>query len=1092
MADDREPPKDPSTIGRYELRGELGRGGMGIVHLAEDSRLGRLVALKVLPSQLSTNVDARERFEREARILANLNHPNIAIIHSLESDGDQQFITLERIEGETLDARIARGPIPCSEALAIGQQIVSALAAAHGKSVVHRDLKPTNIMITADERVKVLDFGLARRIAKGRDAESLRRRGPGPDAEGAARSIPQAPTIPEGGGIDAATIRIDPPAAPPDAAAGAGDATVFAPGPDTETSIGIVGTPGYMSPEQIWGQPIDARADVFAFGCVLFECLSGERSFGGPGPSERLASTLWGKPHLDGLPAETPSSVRELISDCLAMSAEDRPFTDVVRQRLQKEIELLRLQQESILPEAATATSEAAASIPRRIDAFVGRSDELGRISVALDESQIVTLTGTGGTGKSRLAIEAAGAWAESGHGVVGWVDLVRLNDPELVAETVATSIGVEIQEQISPLESLRRWFQAAPRLLVIDNCEHLVEPCADLADDLLASEGPSRILATSREALGIDGEHTISIDPLEVPSSEAVADPDALASVPSVELFLRRATSARKGFTIDASNAGAITEICRRLDGIPLAIELAATRVGALPVEQIARRLDDRFKVLTKSSRRTLPRHRTLRAAVDWSHDLLEEEERCAFRRLSVFSEGWTLEAAEEVIWRDDAERWSGLDLLTQLIEKSLIVMRPDDLDGARYSMLETIRLYAREKLEEAGEAEEFRRRHAEKFASEAAEILPRTWSSLTTEVQSRITKELGNHRIILTRGLAGENPAIACELAASLGAFWEFRGLWTEGRYFARRLLERDDVPSPTSARVALGRWAGYYSQHLGELDDARTFMEKALEVARELDDPAQIAPTLHTLGSVAQYENELDQAEACFSECREIYERTGNRSGLAAAVGNLGGIAVSRNDIEGALRLFGEAGAVFKEIGHLRGYATSLHNSGVLAQQLGHLDRASSLLEEALGIRRELDDSLGVATSLVNIATCELARGNGDRADEAMAEALPMLNQLGERYHLLNSIEGIASVAATERQWERAARLLAAARVQREKLGLPKPEAEREEIESIWREVIDALSPDARSTVKAWSEAATIDAIVRFALDRPSAES
>ena len=1054
MPEDSRTPTPPSdsenaTLGRYRLLGELGRGGMGIVHLAEDPTLGRRIALKVLPADRSDDGAARGRFEREARLLAGLNHPNIAILHSLEREGTRQFLTMEFVAGETLDDKIARGPLPWREAIALTHQIACALAAAHRQDVVHRDLKPKNIMLTEDQRVKVLDFGLARMVNDR-----------GTDETRAISDTPPDETV----------------ALP-----------VVSDAVESHSLASVAGTPGYMSPEQWLGERVEPRTDVFAFGCVLFECLTGQRLFRGKSAWERMASTLEREPDLAEISADVPAAIRSLIALCLRREPTDRPSSEEVRQRLEKEIERARVseREDGETAVAPTPTASSTCPVPRRLDSLVGREEELAEVAEALESSPLVTLLGPGGSGKTRLALEAASRQQAREDVTVIWVDLVGTAESDLIPETIARAIGLEGRGEGSTTEAIVRWFTGARRLLVLDNCEHLIDACAEISFELLAPASESGLLATSREVLGVDGELTIEVPPLPVPAEEDAGDLERLKSSPAVELFVSRARSTSRRFALREGNAAAVGEICRRLDGIPLAIELAAARVGVLSVDQIATRLDDRFQMLTKSSRRALPRHRTLRAAIDWSHDLLDEGERGIFRRLAVFAGSFSLEAAEEVIWSDEADHLNGLDVLSQLIEKSMVRMLPDDVDGARYSLLETVREYAGEKLREAGEDEEYRRRHAEYYTGIVTGTVSRSWSSKSDDAHERVGQEIDQLRAILTRGIAGENATTAMDLAAALGSYWDLHGFWTEGQLFACGLLDREELRAATLSRTELAHFAGKFAQYLGALESARVRLQESLALARELDAPKHIAAALQSIGNVAEYEGSLDEAEACYEECRGIYESLDNRAGMAAAIGNLGVVAMDRESYDDALARFDESQEIFQELGHLRGVATCLNNSGVILKTIGDFDGAVSRVEQALELRRELDDRLGVASCLHNVSEFEHERGNTLRAHEVQSEALSLKHELGERYYLLQSVESFAEFAARNGSWERAARLLAPARYQREALGLPCPEPGRTEKENLWQEIVETITPELRAEAEEQAKSITIDVLVEFAL-------
>ncbi|HYJ34504.1 MAG TPA: protein kinase, partial [Candidatus Binatia bacterium] len=508
-------------LGPYRIDGELGRGGMGVVYLARDLRLDREVAVKALPAELAANPGALERLSREARILASLDHPGIAVIHGMEETAEgARFLVLERVRGATLAARLRAGAMPISEALHVATQIAEAFQVAHEGGVIHRDLKPGNVMITANGRVKVLDFGLAR-------AERFSPASGGPGA-GA-----------DGGGRDAAE------------------------GP-------VEGTAGYVSPERLGGVE-DARADVFAFGAVLYECLTGMPAFPGGSSEDVLAAVLERDPDLTRLPEETPEPIRHLIVASLEKDPERRLGT------MDSVLALLRRGR------TAGPGSRAASSTPNNLPPertrFVGRGESLRDCESLLASGRLLTLTGTGGAGKTRLALRLASRALERARDGVWFVDLSPVAEPSRVPFAVADAMSLREQPGIPLSRTLLERLRDAEALLVLDNCEHLLEACRSLVLDLRDGCRGLTVLATSREALGLEGERSYEVPMLPVPEPSESVDPATLMRYESVELYVDRATLAAPDFALDASNAADVARTCRALDGIPLAVELAAAR---------------------------------------------------------------------------------------------------------------------------------------------------------------------------------------------------------------------------------------------------------------------------------------------------------------------------------------------------------------------------------------------------------------------------------------------------------------------------------------------------------------------------------
>ncbi len=687
-------------------------------------------------------------------------------------------------------------------------------------------------------------------------------------------------------------------------------------------------------------------------------------------------------------------------------------------------------------------------NLPIALTSFIGREREMEEIKALLKQVRLVTLTGTGGCGKTRLALEVAMEVMEDFPDGVWLVELAPLKETELVVQTVASALGVKEEAQRSLLETLTDFLKPKKLLLLLDNCEHLVGTCAQLMERLLQVCPNLWVLATSREGLRIAGEQIYRVPPLSVPNLTPLPSLGQLMQYESVRLFVDRARLVRPSFSVNDQNASAVAEICYRLDGIPLAIELAAALVRGLTVEEIAQRLSDRFRLLTAGTRTALPKHQTLRAAIDWSYELLSRAERALFRRLSVFAGGWALEGAEAV---GAGKLPEGSEVRTEevwglmmgLIDKSLVVME----EGmGRYQMLETLREYGQERLQEAGEAEETRKKHLEFFLGLAERAEEELQGTQQREWLERLEKEQDNFRAALSYGLERE-PEKALKLAAALWRFWDIHSNFTEGRSWLERALEKGmSAPAPVRAK-ALNR-AGVMAWRQGDHAAAQALLEESLTLFRELGDQRGIANVLNYSGNIAWAQGDLERAKALHEESLAIRRALGDQGGIASSLGNLGNIAWAQGDYERAKVLYEECLALFRELGNQWGVANVLNNLGVVVRAQGDYGRARVLLEESLMLFRELGSQWGIA----------------------------------------NALEELAKLAGVKGQRERAVRLLGAAESLREAIGAPMYLPERSDYEQIVTELRFALGDEAFAV--AWEEGRTmtLEQAIAYALEHP----
>jgi len=597
------------------------------------------------------------------------------------------------------------------------------------------------------------------------------------------------------------------------------------------------------------------------------------------------------------------------------------------------------------------------------LSSFVGREKELAEVKRLLEDNRLLTLTGSGGCGKTRLALEvAAGELAEGFEDGVWLVELAPLADPSLVAQAVAFTLKVREQPGRSLTGTLSDHLGSRKLLLVLDNCEHLIEACAALADALLRSGPELRVLATSREALGITGEVAWPVPSLSLPDLRRLPEVESLTLYESARLFVERAAAVNPSFALTEHNAAAVAQVCYRLDGIPLALELAAAKAKVLSVEQIVERLDDSFGLLAAGGRTAMPRHKTLRATMDWSHELLSEEERALFRRLSVFAGGFALEAAESVCAGGVLERGGVLDSLTHLVDKSLVVARERDGE-ARYRLLETVRQYAREKLSESGEAGQVRERQAGYYLALAREAEPELKGERQVAWLERLELEHDNLRAAMRWLLARGEPGEAAGLGWALWLFWGIRGHFAEGRRWMEQALSAKGSTMPASARAEALFVAGMMANYQGDHAAAEPLVEESLELFRKLGDRSGVAYALSNAGFAASGQGRHQEAIARNEEAVDLFLEAEEKWGAAIQLCFLAVAWRDRGDPARAKPLAEQGLALSREVGERQALCAALYTLATLAQAERDHGLARNLYEEGLVLSRELGNEADV---------------------------------------------------------------------------------------------------------------------------------
>jgi non-specific serine/threonine protein kinase len=1087
LAETLEPlrgPPMPERIGPYSILGVLGEGGMGTVYRAEQSSpRQRVVALKVVRHGLDAEL-ALERFEAEREAVGMLSHPGIArLLDAGTDESGRLYFAMELVEGSPITEYCDGHRLTTHERLALFLLACDAIHYAHRRGIIHRDLKPSNLFAAAQGPtavLKVIDFGIAKMAQ-----EPIRR--------------------------------------------------------DLTRQGHYLGTPEYMSPEQAGGAPdqLGPPSDVYALGVILYELLSGQRPYelSDLAPFDALKairetrperpSTRLGTERARGASdasgaqaAEAASRARGATPEMLRRQLEG-DLDSIVLKALRKRPEDrfgsveelaadIRRHLEGVPVEAGareaspskrqrrakTSAPAAPHNLPQPVSSFVGRAREIAEIVRQIGEGRLVTLTGVGGGGKTRLSLEVARQLLPEFRDGVWWIELAPLGDAEHIATTVIVALGIRSEAKRSAQDTLIAHLKDKRLVLVLDNCEHLIEGSASLVDAILRSAPEVRVLATSREGLRLDGEITFSVPPLALPDSITSSDLAALENVEAVQLFLGRARQARQGFTLSKTNAESILEICRRLDGIPLAIELAAARVRTLPVEEIVRRLDQRFRLLTGGARTALPHHQTLQGLIQWSYDHLTPAEQTLFQRLSMFAGGWDLEGAEAVCAGDGLDAGDALELISGLVEKSLAETdsseaRPEG--RIRYRMLETIREYARERLHESGEEARMRHRHRDHYLTLAEAAGTHALDAGEADRFSRLDAERQNLRAALEtcfEELADGGPGL--RLAHALFRYWLIRGWWEEGRTTLARALDAPGAKRRSVWRANALRSAAEFARRHGDVAECLRMCDEALTIFTEQRDRAGVAAVLAIQARIAFSRGDHEQARRAYEESLGLWREVGNHKEAAEVLSMLGAIAFDCRDPERARVLMDEALTIRRRIGNKAALVESLSNIGIVASELGEFARARDLFEECIAISRQMGNRMSLAITLGNLGILATKEGRFDEARALNRECLAMRRDLGGRSLIASSLEAFAKLAGRQDQQARATRLFGAARVLREAIGSRLSEAEERELEGLRAALRGQLGEERFAREWEAGRAATLEESIAYALSGEGQES
>lgn len=718
-------------------------------------------------------------------------------------------------------------------------------------------------------------------------------------------------------------------------------------------------------------------------------------------------------------------------------------------------------------------------NLPIQLTSFIGREREIAEVKRLLTTTRLLTLTGAGGAGKTRLSLRVAAELRGDFSDGIWFIELAPLTDPHLVPQAIAYAMGLRNESARPILDMLNEHLEAKNVLLVLDNCEHLIDACAKTAYALLRHSPRIKILASSREALNISGETAYPVPPLSIPDPQHLPPPETLSQYEAVLLFVERALSAQPAFGVTNANAPAIAQICQRLDGIPLAIELAAARIKALKPEEIAARLDDSFHLLTGGSRTAPTRQQTLRAAMDWSYSLLSQPERVLWRRLSVFSGGATLEAVEQVCIGDGIAKQDVLDLLTRLTEKSILIVDTSG-EATRYKLLEIIRQYANAKLGESGEHENAQNRHLDYFMQLAEQAEPKLVGSEQLTWFNRLDNEHDNLRTALNWSGNADRAEKGMRLGGSLYRFWLMRGFWREGYLQLDKLLKEEGAEKRTLGRGKALKVAGDMAGMIGaakisqqlfaesisilreqgvegrpwlenalgilaflfvftDLETAHAYAEETEKLCRESGNIPDLAQAFLVLGNVARWECDFPTALRHLEQTQELYQGIGDKRGMTAAINTLAWTWINQGDLDKAKHFVEQSLAISQEMGNKYHKASALMLNAIISEIRGR-DEAEQQLDQAAEKLRELENNTYLSLGLSHLGRLHLKKKHFAAAHSVLSQSLVLSHKIAAKYFIPYVMDSFAFLFSAANQPQRAAQIFGATEALRDEFGTP----------------------------------------------------
>jgi non-specific serine/threonine protein kinase len=933
-----------TTLGKYLVTDLIGQGGMATVYKGYHRELDRSVAIKVLPPHPGRDPREIERLRTEARVIARLQHPHILPLFDFDAQGDVLYLIMAFVSGGTLRDLLAAGDLPLERVEALVREVASALDYAHRQGVIHRDIKPGNILIDHEGHALLADFGIAKLL-------------------------------------DGATTLTD--------------------------LGGVVGTPAYMSPEQCQGELIDQRGDVYSLGAVVFEMLTGRPPFVSSNALALVAKHLTAPvPRVDEMRGGLPPGINDVLQQALAKQPSERhqtarafydAFAAALRDRPSAGTSAARVADVN-----AGAGDEAPTrmivehphNLPAQLTSFVGRERDVAEARQRLQQAgvRLLTLIGPGGIGKTRLSIEVGASLLSEYEDGVYFLPLAPLADEAAVIKLVAQTLNLqEALSGSSPLASIKSKIKASQMLLIFDNFEHILD-AAPLISELLAAAPGIKVLATSRESLFIYGEHVYTMPTLDLPTKGE----DMLQSS-AVRLFIERVQAMQADFALNSENAGDVLNICRQLDGLPLALELAAARVRDLSLAQIGAQIGDRLALLSKGPRDLPARQRTMRGAIEWSYDLLDAAERRTFARLGIFEGAFLAQSAQSVV---------GIPDLSAYVNKSLIQANANQ----SFIMLAVLKEFALEKLTELGEAVPVRQAHALYYRDWLEGAQSHLNGPDQVEWFARLHLEQHNFHAALVWFLKDGQFENAGRMAAVLWRYWATQSLLSEGVHWNDLVLTHADRLSP-QVHAGVTQGAGRLALLRHDYERATALQETSLALYRSIGDLAGQAVVLLRLGETEYVQGRYVQAEIYLGEGLSLFRVLEDDAGIGRCLNIMGRIVMQNGEFAKAEPLLRESLSLARAHGSTEGVALALYDLASVLRAQGKYDEAAAHYRESLALYRELNFAVGIATLLYNLGFTFQGQDDYSGSMAHFVEALKLLQGLDEPFAIAECLIGAA---------------------------------------------------------------------------------